>query len=479
MPKTNYMFLLAFAACTAFAALAFAIYLIEIPAVLGEGRTITVFSHYFFKNHLARMFIALSSLSLLLLCTLAFFENTKKYALIIYLITSLIVANFYLVESHRKGAIFIKPYIKQSIQSIDPGFLVIPDIPFSNAEIRKMSSFASYTDAIETRSDLIRFIWKRDTLPLDAMPEQVERNITIVTSGQSGRPKTEHYQFSNLKHVDSIKIDMEHGFTSTAYHFVPEKSNNRLFIYHQGHHKEGFLKRGMKVITRLVEEGYAVLAFSMPATGINESPAKVNVGKYAWENREDQSTVDIHTSYRRLENPTFSPLKLYLHPLTVGLNYALSTYTYERVSMMGISGGGWTTTIYAALDTRIRSSYPVAGTLPAYLFEIYPNAILNDNTDNDPKGYEYGHEIFMDVGYLKLYVLGAVGKGRYRRQILNQFDRCCAKGVSAYSYAPYVSESVTSLGVGGNYSLAILPQMEHAIGEAALAVIFQDEGALD
>ena len=221
-----------------------------------------------------------------------------------------------------------------------------------------------------------------------------------------------------------------------------------------------------------------MLAFSMPATEPNDSPTKVDAAGYAWEDPGDQSIVDVHTSYRRLESPTFSPLKLYLHPITVGLNYALATYGYERVSMTGISGGGWTTTVYAALDTRVLSSYPVAGTLPAFLFEIYPNARPQKNTDAQPRGYEYRHKIFMDIGYIRVYVLGAIGQGRYQRQILNQFDTCCAKGVSAYTYAPFVSESVTRLGVGGNYSLAILPQREHAIGESTLALIFHDEAML-
>lgn len=31
---------------------------------------------------------------------------------------------------------------------------------------------------------------------------------------------------------------------------------------------------------------------------------------------------------------------------------------------MGKSGGGWTTTVSAALDPRIRVSFPIAGSIP-------------------------------------------------------------------------------------------------------------------
>ena len=37
--------------------------------------------------------------------------------------------------------------------------------------------------------------------------------------------------------------------------------------------------------------------------------------------------------------------------------------------MVGISGGGWTTGVYSALDPRIEKSFVVAGTAPT-VFEI-------------------------------------------------------------------------------------------------------------
>jgi hypothetical protein len=37
---------------------------------------------------------------------------------------------------------------------------------------------------------------------------------------------------------------------------------------------------------------------------------------------------------------------------------------YKRIVMMGLSGGGWTTTLAAALDPRIDLSIPIAGSIP-------------------------------------------------------------------------------------------------------------------
>src|SRR5205085_148225 len=63
-----------------------------------------------------------------------------------------------------------------------------------------------------------------------------------------------------------------------------------------------------------------------------------------------------------------SPMKFFLEPVAVCVNYALARDRKMRdVTMIGLSGGGWTTTLYAAVDTRVRLSIPVAGSLPLYL----------------------------------------------------------------------------------------------------------------
>jgi hypothetical protein len=43
--------------------------------------------------------------------------------------------------------------------------------------------------------------------------------------------------------------------------------------------------------------------------------------------------------------------------------------------MFGLSGGGWSTTIAAALDPRITLSVPVAGSVPKFPTELYPSMV--------------------------------------------------------------------------------------------------------
>lgn len=72
--------------------------------------------------------------------------------------------------------------------------------------------------------------------------------------------------------------------------------------------------------------------------------------------------------------------------------------------MMGLSGGGWTTVLYAALDPRIMRSYPVAGSWPIYLRFASPRD-WGDYEETIP-------ELYKTVNYLEMYILGSYGEGR-------------------------------------------------------------------
>ncbi len=132
----------------------------------------------------------------------------------------------------------------------------------------------------------------------------------------------------------------------------------------------------------------------------------------------------IHDEFFQLPKyypKTGSPMKYFLEPLTVSLNY-LSTHSaaddfpeYTDFSMVGFSGGGWAATVYAALDTRIRLSIIVAGSIPLYLRS---GAAVGDTEQTLPEFYSL-------AGYPELYVMGSDGPGRKQIQVLNRHDWCC------------------------------------------------------
>ena len=118
---------------------------------------------------------------------------------------------------------------------------------------------------------------------------------------------------------------------------------------------------------------------------------------------------------------TGSPMKFFLEPVAAGLNHIkksarkMGSPDYRKFHMTGLSGGGWTTTVYAAIDPRIQLSFPVAGTMPLYL--------RTGGSVGDLEQFEPG--FYAIAGYQDLYMLGADKPGRRQVQILNRRDNCC------------------------------------------------------
>jgi len=124
-------------------------------------------------------------------------------------------------------------------------------------------------------------------------------------------------------------------------------------------------------------------------------------------------------------------MKFFLEPVAVALNYlearaeADGFPAYRDFTMVGLSGGGWTTTVYAAVDPRITLSVPVSGSLP---LSLRSGTSLGDQEQVEPSFYRL-------AGYTDLYVLGAHGRGRAQVQVFNRHDDCCF-GQSAVGYDP-------------------------------------------
>ena len=177
---------------------------------------------------------------------------------------------------------------------------------------------------------LIEYIWKGKGLP-QRIPDKIKKNIKEDICKNC----------KNLKQIDNLIIEMDYGINSLAYLFHPVKSNNKLMIYHQGHKRGLPTYESLESIKFLLENGYTVLAFAMPLFGANNQP-EINGVRF----------VD-HSNFSLIDNDNFSSLKFFLDPVYVSLNYIEKTYDFASISMMGLSGGGWTTTFYSAIDKRI------------------------------------------------------------------------------------------------------------------------------
>jgi len=315
---------------------------------------------------------------------------------------------------------------------------------YEETNVSSLISIENKNDIIKKRNMLIRYIWKGKTFPHSKLPDSIEKDIT----------DKKYSDLSNLKSIDKITIVMEHGVNSIVYHFHPKKENNRLIIYHQGH--EGNFILGKNTIQFFLEKGYSVIAFTMPLLGMNNQPI-VNTGF-------GKIKLTSHRTLWILDNDGFSSIKFFVEPIAVSLNYIEENFDYDLISMTGLSGGAWTTTLYSAIDQRISSSYPVAGTLPIF---SHSKKDIGDYEQNLPELYRLSN-------YLELYILASYGNNRNQLQILNKFDSCCFSGIKSTLYEEEVKKTLSSLGKGKFAVYLDDSHKEHKISDKALKIILAD-----
>lgn len=268
-------------------------------------------------------------------------------------------------------------------------------------------SIKSTDDIAKKRKALIDFIWGPGGMPTDTLPA-VEKN-----------DKSPVDKLENLDRVDTLTISMEASQKGYAHHFIPKRSNKRLVIVHHGHaatfndspalNDSG---HGLhRTINELLNNGYSVLAVYMPHIVQFTTRVKVN----------DAGSISHDSMFANIRPKSGSPMKFFLEPVAVSLHYlknksaAHGFPAYEEFHMAGLSGGGWTTTVYAAIDPTIKYSFPVAGSIPLYLRF---NGSVGDTEQTLNSFYSI-------AGYPDLYVLGSHGKGRKQVQILVRNDDCC------------------------------------------------------
>ncbi len=160
------------------------------------------------------------------------------------------------------------------------------------------------------------------------------------------------------------------------------------------------------------------------------------------------------------------PVKYFIEPVVTVLNYLDNNFDYSVISMVGISGGGWTTTLAAAVDTRIKKSFPVAGSYPIY---------LRSDSPRDWGDYEQtAPELYNAVNYLELYMLGSYGAGRKQLQIINKFDSCCFAGIKWETYKNIVIAKAQGLEAGGFDLFMDDSHYQHAISKQAMRRILDE-----
>lgn len=302
------------------------------------------------------------------------------------------------------------------IDAVNPAsFITVSDLPGADA----------------LRIDLIEQIFGSSSLNTSLVPVF---HSTFSMAGTSWAGST------NMASIEEWRTTVAKGLISRLYRFKPTVYRNPTtgkgaFILCGGHGDITTMGPYTNMIKWFVASGYEVWTVDMPLSGLNAGAVAVS-GPYG-------GTVNLtsHDTMVCLQTPTFHPFRIFLEPVLSIVN-DLHSRGITKIGMAGLSGGGWTTDLYAALDTRILASYSVAGSMPIYARSwCPPHSSLGD--------WEQQAVANLGVDYLDLYVLASVGTGRYHANIHIVNDPVCFGGDVVNHYAPSVLSVVT--GIGGSY----------------------------
>lgn len=286
----------------------------------------------------------------------------------------------------------------------------------STFDVTSIIHINNYDDASQIKHDLIHYIFKKN-LSFDKMPDKVLTNID-----------NKNYQnISNLKQIDEITITMKHDVNSIAYLFHPKNPNNQLIVYQQGH--SGDFYNGIDSIETFLDDGFTVIAFAMPLLGNNNNPI------FEHDSFGMIKLID-HDQLPMLQTNSFSPIQFFVEPIMISLNYLDKNYSFDSYNMVGISGGGWTTTVYSAIDDRIDDSFSIAGSYPIYL--RYQPKNLGDYEQLES-------ELYNVANYLDLYILSSIGQNRTHTQIFIKDDPCCFGDGEYLHYDKILTDHIATL----------------------------------
>lgn len=207
-------------------------------------------------------------------------------------------------------------------------------------------------------------------------------------------------------------------------------NGNCLIIFNDGHWRNPFDSAYHNDLRRRsLERGCDVISFSMIGHGLNSGVASFPsiIGQSGGNivlSAEDATNHASYFSFFDLNNPQLDPLALFLS----GHYWIIKSLEnrYERIAMIGLSGGGWYTTMLSAIIPSIDTSVSYAGTVPL---------LFRWTTENFGDYEQIYAPFWRDYDYWHLYFLSIIDneKNPTRNAFLvyNDNDNCCFSDPSA------------------------------------------------
>ena len=316
---------------------------------------------------------------------------------------------------------------------------------FLKTDPAALITIRSPEDATATRQALVDAIWGPGGVPVSKQPARLDRDVQV--DGFTSLP--------NLDRIDRLHAQVDKDYTAFVDFYRARDSRNRLVLLHDGYGGDGTYGNLRRPIAVLLRAGIDVMVFSLPGYNGNAMSTRY-LPRYGW--------YAVHP-FRAL-NLLDLPMRLWFEPVVIGMNHARASGSYESIDMMGFSAGGWVTMVTAAVDPRIRRSYPVAGVYPMYLRS-------GEEAKQSPPP-EFFAPMIRAANYPEMFVLAALGGERAQIQVFNRYDRCCYNNRKGELYEPAVAAAVAAAG-GGRFAVLVdESHPRHKVSAWAMARIIDD-----
>ena len=293
------------------------------------------------------------------------------------------------------------------------------------------------------QSRLFEFSIRNESDTISAIYRDVERNYHTIRQDIKDEyilPK-EMIKYNKLKisknccssygyisDKDKIKFYNIQYYGINHYGILLPGSQDRknLLIYVQGHGGDPFnYDYFQEIYKEYSRRKYDVLVLSMTGLGFNSGAMRfpIKTGRILSQkyfNKDEAKSHYIFEEYFDPEISTTKPLSLMLS----GNYYLISSIlkNYENVEMIGISGGGWYTSIISSLLPDIDKSFSFSGSLPLSFRH------LDENRGDWEQIYS---KFWRKYDYYHLYFLSTIGKSHHSKRntylIFNDNDACCFK----------------------------------------------------
>jgi hypothetical protein len=345
-------------------------------------------------------------------------------------------------------------------------------------DIAGLIRFDSAQGAEARRAELIHFIW----------PGGLPATRPTVTDVPKDCPELSAVESDLVSHVRRLDVNVSgfdfHSLVFVAYPRSPAKTGAMLAIVHPGHMQAGvdqYLAAGTgDAVNTLLRKGFIVAVVQMPLACWNiDADGKLPSGQVF--KIKKRNTGGHNELFKTLEPELHGgTMRFFLEPVVQTINELLAEESDSRgLLMTGLSGGGWTTHLATAVDVRIDTSIPVAGSLPLYARPFSPGSdgdmeqhypALYRETDSDGDGVL--DKATGVCSWLEIYALGASTPSRVRPrhviQVLNLNDTCCFGGTVYKSYASQLEKRVDAIGTGTWQIFSDESHRGHAISPFAI-----------